>query len=685
MGSKHSVDRCTILIVIVILMGIAILIRLFDLQIVKGNDYSEQAQNRLMRNVSIKAPRGDILDRYGRPLVTNREGFSLVVYKEYVVDDELDQLILKLVNLLDAYEVDYFDTLPISFTVPFYYEYPGLSEDEKNKSVVEFLKSRKFEENLDALKALYSLKDYYKVSDGYSDEDLRKIIGVRYEMEQRLFSNRNPYTFASDVPIDIVTQIKEKHADFPGVDIFTDYIRDYTYGNLASHILGRVGIIYQDEYEKLKDKDYGMNDIIGKDGMEKHLEEYLKGKDGVSSVVQNIEGKTSGVLETVSPVPGNDVFLTIDVKLQQVLEQSLEKTIKSLSKLPDSSDANAGSAVVIDVNTGEILAIASYPTYNIETFNEDYAALVSNPDNPMWNRAVSGQYAPGSTYKILTAIAALESGTMKPYETITDEGRYDFYASSGYSPVCWIWSQSGKTHGKQNVTQAIENSCNYYFYDVGRRMGIDTLEEYSKKFGLGDYTGIEYLGESKGILASRDFKENVIKETWYPGDTLQAAIGQSYHMFTPVQLANYIATVANGGKRYKTQMVKAVLDGNDGTLIKEFTPEVVYDVDMNEENHQAVLNGMKKVSETGTASSVFSNFAVSVGGKTGTADVSKGSPTGLFVAFAPFDNPQIAISVVVEHGGHGNSVAPVARDVIKAYVESNTVDDKFEQYNGLVK
>ncbi len=685
MGSKQSADRCIILIVIIVLMGVLMLIRLFDLQIVKGNDYSEQAQNRLMRNVSIKAPRGDILDRYGRTLVTNREGFSLVVYKEYINNSELDPLILRLVKLLDSYGIDYFDTLPISREIPFSYEYPGKKEEEKNKLISEFLKSRKLDANLDAHSTIYKLKDYYKIDDGYSNEDLRKIIGVRYEMEQRLFSSRNPYTFASDVPIDVVTQIKEKHADFPGVDIFTDYIRDYTYGNLASHILGRVGIIYQDEYEALKDKDYGMNDIIGKDGMEKYLEEYLKGKDGVSSVVHNIEGKTSGVLETVSPIPGNDVFLTIDAKLQQVLEKSLENTIKSIRNFPDSSDANAGSAVVIDVNTGEILAMASYPTYDIETFNDDYESLVENPDNPMWNRAVSGQYAPGSTYKILTAIAALESGTIKPNETITDEGRYDFYASSGYSPVCWIWSQSGKTHGKQNVTQAIENSCNYYFYEVGRKMGIDTIEEYSKKFGLGDYTGIEYLGESKGTLASRDFKESVIKETWYPGDTLQAAIGQSYHMFTPVQLANYIATVANGGKRYKTQMVKSVLNSETGVSVKEFMPEVAYDVDMNEENHKAVLNGMRKVSETGTASSVFSTFEVAVGGKTGTADVSKGSPTGLFVAFAPFDNPQIAISVVVEHGGHGNSVAPVARDVIKAYMESNTHDDVFQGYNSLVR
>lgn len=673
MGSKQSNDRYIILIIGIVLVGLAIFVRLFDLQIIKGNEYKEQAQTRLMRNVSVKAPRGDILDRYGRPLVTNREGFSLVVYKEYVKGDALDDLILKLAHLLEQYDCDYFDTLPISKTVPFQFE--------NEEAVREILKTRELDVNLDAHKSVAALKKYYNVKEGHTAEDVRRIVGVRYEMEQRLFSTNNPYTFAFDVPVDIITKIKEKHAEYPGVEIYTDYIRDYAYDSLASHILGRVGIIYRDEYELLKDKDYGMNDIIGKDGMEKHLESYLKGKAGQSSVIQTIEGKTAGVLMTKAPVPGNDVFLTIDANLQQVLENSLKNTINSLS----ASGANAGSAVVIDVNTGEILAMASYPTYNIETFNDDYNNLLKNPDNPMWNRAVSGQYAPGSTYKILTAIAALESGTITPNETIVDEGRYNFYASSGYAPVCWIYSQSGKTHGPQNVTSAIENSCNYYFYEVGRKMGIDTLEEYSKRFGFGDYTGVEYLGESKGTLASREFKESVIEEQWYPGDTLQSAIGQSYHMFTPIQLANYIATVANGGTRYKTQMVKSVINGATGNLVKEFMPEIAFDIDMDEENYKAVINGMKKVSETGTASTVFADFGVQVGGKTGTADVSVGAPTGLFVAFAPFDNPQIAISVVIEHGAHGNSVAPVARDVIEAYMKSNTKDDLFMGYNGLVK
>ncbi|MBQ2754707.1 MAG: penicillin-binding protein 2 [Clostridia bacterium] len=682
MGSNGKTDRYVLLISAIVLLFIVIVVKLFDLQIIKADYYGQQADNRLMRNVSISAPRGDILDRHGRPIVTSKEGFSVVLYKEYIKDEDLDELILRIIDVLEQNGEKYFDTLPISKTEPFFFEFPGKSGEQYYNAINEFLEENDIPKGTDAKLTLRALKEHYKIKDGYSANTVRKLVGVRYEMEQRLFNRSNPYTFASDVSINVVTEIKEKHQDFIGVDIFTQFMRSYPYGNLASHLLGRVGIIYQDEYEQLKGQDYGMNDIIGKDGIEKYMEKYLKGKDGVSSVVQNIDGKTSGVLETVSPTPGNNVFLTIDLKLQQVLEKSLKDTINNIRGV---YGANAGSAVVIDVKTGEILAMASYPDYSIENFNENYNSMINNPDLPMWNRAISGQYAPGSTFKILTAIAGLESGSVSSNETIYDEGVYRYYESSNYTPVCWIYSSKGKGHGSQNVTEAIENSCNYYFYETGRRMGIDTLDDYAEKFGFGDYTGLHFLGESKGVLASREYKEDTFGEKWYPGDTLQASIGQSYHLFTPIQLANYIATVANGGVRYKTTLVKSVKNSVNGNSILETKPEIAYEIEIEDNNYKAVVDGMKKVSESGTASDVFATFEVPVAGKTGTADVSSGSPTGLFVAFAPIDNPQIAISVVVEHGGHGNYVAPVARDVISAYMESNKVDDLFVGYDSLIK
>ena len=566
----------------------------------------------------------------------------------------------------------------------FEFYFPEISKDNTGQAITEFKKTRKIPEAADAHGVIGFFKEYYKIEDGYTYEQLRKIIGVRYEMENRLFSNNTPYTFATDVSIDCVTFIKEQQQDFQGIHIMVEPIREYTNGTLAAHILGRVGVMYKEEYEKLKEKKYNINDVIGKDGIEKYLEDYLRGRDGVSSVEHNIDGMMSRVLESQPPVPGNYAVLTIDARLQHALEKSLENTILRLQKTAKGAQARAGSGVVVDVNSGEILAIASYPTFDPAKFNELWGEMSRDPNRPMWNRAISGQYAPGSTFKVLSAFAALESGAISPTDTINCEGVYRVYASSGYTPVCWIYSSYGKGHGRQNVTQAIENSCNYYFYEVGRRLGIDTLYEYGKKFGLGEYTGIELGGEAKGIFAGPEYREK-IGSMWYPGDTLQAAIGQSDHLFTPLQIANYIATIANGGNRYKIHLVKSVKSYDGGTCVMENKPEVVEEIKSNWKNYKAIIDGMRRVSETGTAASTFVNYDIPVGGKTGSASVPNGEANGLFVAFAPFDDPQIAIAVVVEHAGSGSAIASVARDVIDAYMKTETADDRIQPYNELVR
>ncbi|MBQ2284924.1 MAG: penicillin-binding protein 2, partial [Clostridia bacterium] len=354
-----------------------------------------------------------------------------------------------------------------------------------------------------------------------------------------------------------------------------------------------------------------------------------------------------------------------------------------MSSNPESLGASAGAVVVVDVNNGEILAIASYPTFNQNTFNEDYKELLENDAKPMWNRAISGTYAPGSTFKMLTAVAALESGVTTRYEVINDLGVYKYYESSNYTPKCWIYTDTGRTHGNQTVVQAIENSCNYYFYEVGRRMGIDTLAEYGKKFGLGEYTGIELSGESKGIFASRAYRDK-INSIWYPGDTLQASIGQSDHLFTPIQLANYVATLANGGTRYKLHLIKEVKSGINSKTIYKNEPEIVEKIEINKENYKAIIEGMQAVSETGTASNVFAGYSIPVGGKTGTASVPTGTANALFVAVAPLDNPQIAIAIVVEHGGHGNYVAPIAKNIISYYMQLDATTETANPKNTLI-
>lgn len=674
---KHKISRYYIVSVIVVLLTCVIFAKLFNLQVVNGVTYREQSERRLLKSYAVTATRGEITDRYGRPLVTSRMGFDLIAYKEYIEDENLNQLILDTINILEQYGASYYDTLPISENGDFIFDSPDYSAE------AEFKADNDFDSTMSARQILDELIERYEIDSKYTAVEKRKIAGVRFEMELRTFNSSTPYTIATDVPMEVVSYIREQGTRFTGINVSVEPMRVNVNGTVASHILGRVGRIYKEEYDVLKHKGYGMNDILGKDGIEKIMEDYLKGTDGVQNVEQSMDGRTMKILESQEPVPGNNVILTLDLELQKIAEDSLAQTIQSMSTNPESLGANAGAVVVVDVNNGEMLAIASYPTFNQNTFNEDYKMLLENEAKPMWNRAISGTYAPGSTFKMLTAVAALESGVTTTNEVIRDLGVYRYYESSIYTPKCWIYTDTGRTHGNQNVIQAIENSCNYYFYEVGRRMGIDTLAEYGKKFGLGEYTGIELSGEAKGIFASREYRDK-IDSVWYPGDTLQASIGQSDHLFTPIQLANYVATLANGGTRYKLHLIKEVKSGTDSKTIYKNEPEIVEQVEMSDEHYKAIIEGMRAVSETGTASNVFAGYPIPVGGKTGTASVSSGTANALFVAVAPLDDPQIAIAIVVEHGGHGNYVAPIAKNIISYYMQLDSPTDTPVPQNTLI-
>ena len=357
-------------------------------------------------------------------------------------------------------------------------------------------------------------------------------------------------------------------------------------------------------------------------------------------------------------------MLTLDSELQAETERSLKSTIASIG-----GDCNAGAAVVIDVHSGNTLAMASYPTYDMSRFDEDYESLINDTGNPMINRAVSGMYSPGSTFKPLTAIAGIQTGNLKLNEHIACEGVYRVYED--YQPTCWIWSEAQATHGAQDVTLAIENSCNYFFYELGRRLGIDTLDEYAKKFGLGEYTGIELNEEAEGLMASPEYKSkvvlNVIDSEWFGGDTLQAAIGQSYSLFTPVQLANYCATIANGGTRYKVNLIDSIRSSVDGSIVEQFEPQIAEQIDLEPETIDKIHDGMRKVADEGSARSIFDGYPIQIGGKTGTAQLGQGSNNAIFIAFAPFDDPQIAVSVVLEHGRRGANAGLVARDIFDKY------------------
>lgn len=672
--------RYTVIKTVIILCAFIITARLVQMQAVQGDSYRQMSEQRLIKSIDVKAPRGEFFDRYGNPIVSNKMGFSILFQKELIPPENLDKLILDAISVISSNDDSYFDTFPLEFEKPFKFTYKG---DDAASKIKKFKSDNSIPESAEGEEIINFFKTKYNIADGYSAMDLRKIVGVRYEMVNRLFSNKTPYVFASNVSLQSITVFKEKKDYYEGITIIDEPVREYAHGSLASHILGRVGIISKTEYDSLKSEGYTINDTIGKDGLEKQYEKYLKGKDGSYSIQQNVVSKVTQILENETAESGNYLVLTIDLELQKTLEESLAKVISDIKKSGIARDASSGACVVMDVKNGDILAMASYPTFDPSKFNEEFDKLSTDPLKPMYNRAISGTYAPGSTFKMVTAVAALEENIIGVNDEIVDEGRYKYYSNSNYQPVCWIYADTGRTHGSVNVSDALKTSCNYFFYDVGRRLTIDKLQKYGKLFGLGEYTGINIEGESKGILASREDRESR-GQSWYPGDTIQAAIGQSDHLFTPLQLANYVATLANGGTRFKPNLVKSI-KSYDGTVSIDFAPEILSQFDISDENYRAVIEGMAAASSEGTASSVFLGYEQNVASKTGTASVPSGTANGIFVAFAPVEEPQIAIAIVVEHGAHGNSVAPVAKDIFDTYFKIKSVDDDISQTNKLLE
>lgn len=664
MKLKEGKARYVILISLIISVFATFLILLMRLQIGQGDYYKAQSEQKIYSTETITAPRGYILDRNGEILVNNRMGYNLILSRALLEKDKQNDIILRLVRLLQSNDAVYNDSLGVSYSKPFAYT---ASTDNEKKAMQKLLKAKKMELTASAPELMQKLIEVYEIDDSYTDEEQRLIAGVRYEMELREFTMNNPFTFAEDITIDVVTSVKERSVEFPGVSVETVAYREYTDGTFAPHILGRIGKIWAEEYADLKTQGYLMNDLVGKEGIEKAMESYLRGTNGTRLIERSSTGKVLGVSTLFEARQGNNVVLTIDKNLQNTAQKALESTIKRLQGTRDAYDACAGAAVAINVNTGEILASATYPSYDVNDYSSKYNELLQDKNKPLFNRAFNGTYAPGSTFKMATGIAGLEEGYVEPDTIIRDLGIYTEY--EGYKPRCWVYTDYGRTHGPVTVKEAIRDSCNYYFYKVADNIGIEVLNSYCEHLGLGTKTGIE-LAESAGILAGPAYRASV-NRTWYPGDTLQAAIGQSDNLFTPLQLAAYVSTIVNGGTRYKAHLVKSVRSSTTGRMIMNNTPAAISKIDMQDENFHAIMEGMRMAAAEGTASNIFAYYDVEVGAKTGTASVPSGTANGIFVAFAPYNNPEIAVSVVVEHGAHGNSIAPVARAIFDTYFATN--------------
>lgn len=673
---KNNRIRYNIITILVYLIGIVLLAQLFNLQIIHGAEYRETSNVRLTRESVLKADRGNIKDNTGTLLARVEAQNTIVLYKTKVNNQVLNDTILRLINLLSKNGDKYVDNFLMDVN-PYRFK---LTEEESQKK---WKKVNNINEDATAEETFNYFKNKYEITTD-NVEDARKIMAIRYEISYQGYSNTKSIQIAQNISRNTLLEIKERNSDFPGVEITEEPKRVYPLGNTASHIIGRIGRIEEEELKGNEDT-YDQNDIIGKSGIEYVFEEFLKGKNGVKQIDMDVEGTITNEYIAKEAVAGNDVILTIDSKLQATAEQAIKNNIERIANgaFGKASPADAGVSVVLNVKTGEVLAMASNPDYDPSAFvngidENTWNYYINGDTKPLENKAISAMYSPGSTYKMVTALAGLETGAITTTDKIRDTGIYRKYNSS------WkCWKISG--HGYLDVSNAIERSCNYFFYELGDRVGIDTLAKYSYYLGLGHKTGIELKGEISGVLASNEIAKQE-NRVWNPGETISAAIGQSYNTFTPIQMAKYVAMVANRGKKLDVTIVKSIIrpDGSEiprneyESKVSEklgLTPDNTEEMSFNETNIQAILEGMRGVTSEsgGTAYSTFRDFDIEVGGKTGSAQTGvEGKTNAWFVGFAPFDNPEIAIVVFVRNGGSGGYTAEVARDIIAQYFGMNT-------------
>lgn len=647
---------------------------LYDAQILHGSENRARSISSNATSEVVPASRGIITDRNGKVLVSNRLAYTLVFDRSGFTDDaSLNGAILRLIRLCQETGTAWNDTLPIAQTGSFL-----RYTNDRSESFTQYLEKNKLTATAAGRQLIAEMRALYHVDESLSEKDARLVIGVRYELH-----SRDSYTFAEDVSSEVLSLITDGR--YEGVSIRTASARVYN-TTLAAHILGTIGPIWQEEwssnektgYVGYADKGYSMNDLVGKDGVEKAFEEYLRGTDGRRLITTDEDGKLTGELYTREPQPGGTVALTLDIDLQADVERALAQTITGM--IDEDSNERGGAAAVVSVGSGEVLALASYPTYDLSTFNEDYEDLVADERLPMFNRATQGTYAPGSTFKMCTAVAALESGIITPSSIIQDRGIYTYYRDP--QPMCWIYRQGGSTHGRINVTQAITVSCNYFFYEVGRLTGIRTLDSYASQFGLGQSTGIE-IGDSSGVLASPEWADSHNRE-WTDGQTITAAIGQSYNLFTPLQLANYIATLVGGGEHYQAHLLKNVKEYDNSRLLYVYDDEPLNTVEMSGSTVEAVTKGMHELTVSGGVAFAFRDCVVSAGAKTGSAQVGTDIANGVFVAYAPYEDPEIAVAIVIEKGGSGAALATAAVEIINSWF-SHTDDGAAIGENTLLK
>ena len=669
--------------------------RLLYLQ-VSGQDYYTMSTPAIYRTrtVPIQAQRGEIFDRNGVALVKNRYTYNISYDYSAMpkAQDEINAMLLD--SWAIASRCSQSDALVEPKPTLEYNVYSGGITFSYPDSFEETVRGKRYfrliddmnlsdatiEEQADALMLRYGIRKTEKNPDtgkketfyAYNYETAARLLETRLDMELSGFSGVQPYTFARDASLAFITSVEEKYSR--GILVTVAAERDYMYPGYATHILGRVSGIPSDKAEYYTEKGYPLDAKVGASGVESAFEDYLRGIDGTLTITEDEFGNAVGMEVTKEPQAGHDVYLTLDINMQMRAENALAENIKQIraeanpNKPLTGEDASAGALVVEDLASGDMLAMASYPTYNLATFSEDYAALSSDPTSPFLNRTLNGRYAPGSTFKIGVAVAALSEKTITKDTVINAQGEYRYYADSNFTPRCWLYLLSGQVHGPITVVEAIQESCNYFFYEVGRLLTIETMNDYCRHYGLGQPTGIE-LTESTGVLAGPEYRAENGLGQWSPGDTITAAIGQSDNLVTPVQIGNYISTILNKGTRRNVHLLSEVRTYNGQSVFKQ-KPSVADKIEISPDILATVKEGMKGVMDNGSAASVFKDYPISVGGKTGTAQVyTDKSDNGIMVAFAPFDDPKIVVTSVIEQASGGTDAGYCIRDIFDFYFD----------------
>ncbi len=667
MRSRHFSLRSLTAIILVIALVCTFGYTLYDIQIVNGEYYRAQNSTLSTYTVTIEAARGEIVDRNGNPLVTNRQGNSIILDAAYFPsseeNDERNAIIMNLIELFEANGEEYVNNLPLVQSA----DGIAFTEDEdavatmKSEDMFNLQSYATAQNCFDAMVEKYGLE-------GYDTATALKIGSIRYELTRLLFSIENPVTIADDVSDETVAAIKEDQQTYLGADVLAVAYREYADSTLAPHILGSVRKINAEEYAELRDEGYGINDTIGESGIESAMESELRGTPGELTITIDADGNVTEEI-TKEPIQGNTVVLTIDRDLQRIAQQQLEITCNEVS-----ASQSAGAVVVEDVNTGAILAAASYPTYDLQDYYDSYSSLASNSRQPLFNRFALGTYAPGSTFKPAMACAALEEGVIDESTTFRCGGVWQYYDVT-------FRCLNSRAHGSENVREALRDSCNIFFYNCADRLGISKMNEYASMFGLGEKTGVE-ISEAAGVLAGPASAERY-NRVWQMGDTIQSGIGQSDNLFTPLQLANYCATVANGGTKYEMHFVQAVINTSSGT-IEETGATVAEELPISDNTFNIVHEGMRMVAQQYTLSNIFSDSGVDVACKTGTSQVIRNGEeanNGFLITFAPYENPEISIASAIELAGSGTSTAEITASIIEYYYSNNT-DEQPAQNTG---